>query len=113
MSIARFPLLAAAVGLFALISARPAEAQAPEVVACEPADGAIGVPAGVSPKVTFSEAMDPASIGPGTCKLQEASGYPQLILGTPGLISYWRLGERSGSVAKDVYYDPATGALLR
>jgi hypothetical protein len=28
--------------------------------------------------------------------------YDQVILGTPGLVSYWRLGEKSGAVAEDI-----------
>ena len=84
MSITRLPLLGAAVGLFSLLAlARPAEAQAPQVIASDPADGATGVPPSVSPRVTFSEAMDPASIDANTCTLAEASEYPRLIVSYP------------------------------
>src|SRR4051794_15418663 len=31
-----------------------------------------------------------------------AGDYAQTVTGTPGLLSYWRLGERSGTVAADV-----------
>src|SRR3954467_9935903 len=40
-----------------------------------------------------------------------AGGYAQAVAGTPGLLAYWRLGERSGTVAGGVA-GPAPASLL-
>src|SRR3954453_3937288 len=32
---------------------------------------------------------------------QAAGGYSQAVTGSPGLLGYWRLGERSGTTAAD------------
>jgi hypothetical protein len=42
---------------------------------------------------------------------QAAGGYAETVTGTPGLLAYWRLGERSGTTAADVT-GRAPGSLL-
>ena len=44
---------------------------------------------------TFGQVAAPLTVGVAT---QGASAYPDVILGTPGLVSYWRLNEAAGNV---------------
>ena len=44
---------------------------------------------------TFGQVAAPFTVGVAT---QGASAYPDVILGTPGLVSYWRLNEAAGNV---------------
>src|SRR6059058_5073077 len=41
------------------------------------------------------------SAGAATCTGSTGTSYSSLITGTPGLVSYWRLGESSGAAACD------------
>jgi hypothetical protein len=42
---------------------------------------------------------------------QAAGGYPEVVAGTPGLLAYWRLDDRSGTTAADLT-GRAPGSLL-
>src|SRR2546421_10960570 len=45
----------------------------------------------------------PSGASAATCPVDTTSGYAAAIRSTPGLVSYWRLGEPSGSTACDSY----------
>lgn len=58
---------------------------APTVTGANPPNGAVDVDPAIRPTVTFSEAMDPASVTTGTVRLLDAGGVPVAQSGNPTL----------------------------